>query len=70
MTIDQKVLDILKAMGNEDLQVLKAQLLPALIAQVEALSPAGAQAYEVAVFTVLQPAIQTALEALIAGIEL
>ena len=57
---------LLKKLEAADIAILQSDLLPALMSEVEALSPSGAQAVEAMVFAALKPAAQQAIAALIA----
>lgn len=62
------LVELLKKLEAADLAILQSDLFPALVSEVEMLSPAGAQAMEAMVFGAVQPLAQTALAALIAKI--
>ena len=57
---------LLKKLEAADLAILQSDLFGALASEVEALSPAGAQAVEAMVFAAMQPVAKQALAALIA----
>jgi hypothetical protein len=64
--MDPKLVALLKKLEADGVADLKALLVPAVLAEIQAVSPAGAQAYEAIIFAALQPAIQQALESLLA----
>jgi len=66
--MDPKLVALLKKLEADGLSDLQALLIPALVGEVEAVSPAGAQAYEAIIFAALQPVAQSALASLIAKI--
>lgn len=62
--------EMLKKMGEADLQILAAELLPAIEEVVNELSPASVQAGEKAVEELLNPALQSGIQALVAKVKL
>ena len=66
MAFDAKpIMDVLKKMGKDDLDILAAELLPALEAEINQLFPptvaAGAQTVE----ALINPQLQSALKSLV-----
>lgn len=70
MAMSPQLVAMLKKMGADDLAILSSALVPAMIEEIEALSPAGAQATEALVLGAIQPAAQAALQALISKVVL
>lgn len=70
MAASPKLVALLKKMGQDDLADLGASLVPALIEEIESLSPAGAQATEALVLGAIEPMAQAALASLISQVKL
>lgn len=66
--MDPKLIALLQKLEADGLADLQTLLLPAIVAEVEKLSPAGVQAVEADIFTVIMPAAQAALASLIAKV--
>lgn len=67
---DSQLIAVLKQLGQADLAILEAQLLPVLESLANSLLPASIEPGAVAVEAAINPAIQSALSALIAKIQL
>jgi len=68
LVVDPKLIALGQKLEADGLADLQALLIPALMAEIEDLSPAGAKAVEVVVFAALQGAAQQALDSVIAKI--
>jgi len=68
LPLDPKLIALGQKLEADGLMDLQNLLIPALIAEIEAVSPAGAKAVEAVVFAALQGAAQDALASLIAKI--
>ena len=66
--LDPKLVSLLQKLEADGLSDLKSLLIPALIAEVEVLSPDVAKSIEVVLFGALQGTIQSAFEGLLAKI--
>lgn len=65
MSMAPALVTLLQQLETDGLKDLSTLLLPAIAAEVEALSPAGAQATETLVFAAIMPAAQAALASLV-----
>jgi len=68
LPLDPKLIALGQKLEADGLADLQSLLIPALIAEIEALSPSGAQAIEAVMFAALQSVAQGALASLIAKI--
>lgn len=68
MSLDPKVIAFLQKLESDGLADCQSLLVPALLAEIQELSPSGAQATESVMFAALSPVIQSALASLIAKI--
>jgi hypothetical protein len=68
MSVAPQLQAVLSKIEADVLADLSALLIPGLIAEIEALSPASAQSTEALVFTAIQPAAQAAWASLVAKV--
>ena len=68
MALDPALLACLGKIEGDVLADLSALLIPGLIAEIEALSPASAKPVEAVVFNAIEPAAQAAFASLVAKV--
>lgn len=68
MTVAPALAAVLSKLEADVLADLSSLLIPGLIAEIEAISPAADQSVEALVFSAIQPAAQAALASLIAKV--
>lgn len=69
MVLDPKLIELGKKLENDGLSDIKEMLVPALISEIESLSPSGARAIEAIVFGAVQSQIQAAVDSLVGKIQ-